>query len=402
MRRGVAMLFGIPLADLSGRVCVKRVWQNRSAALVDFSIVVAIPACDEEGRIRRCLEAICSQDGMAYLDVAILVFVNGSQDRTFAEAVNFSESVTVPMAIVEADLPDARRDAGTARCVAVELAARMGSNDGLLFVTDADSVVPTGWIERYLRVFTEFRCDAIAGLSDMFQDDLGTLPQSLMDRGDWEGRYESCLDALEAWIDPLPHDPWPRHYQASGANLVLKMGLVREASDWVWPACGEDKALVEFLEDRDYRVRHDTSVRVLTSGRLFGRAKGGMAETMRHRIVEPESPCDIRLERLDRAYFRARSRRICRELYARQDDRRASISRFAARVQLSPQVVEDALALPHFGSAWRRIESSSERLARHALSPSQLPLQCARAESLLARFGLSFASVSQPIAMPAS
>lgn len=396
------MLLSIPLADLPGRVCVKRVWQNTGVALSDYSIVVAIPACDEEGRIRRCLEAICAQEGMGYLHVAILVLVNGSQDRTFEEAMSFSEGVSVPIAIIDADLPDARRDAGTARRVAVELASRIGTRDGLLFVTDADSVVPTGWLERYLRMFAHYRCDAIAGLSDLFQDDLGQLPQSLMDRGDWESRYESCLDALESWIDPLAHDPWPRHYQASGANLVLKMGLVGATNGWVWPACGEDKALVEFLEERDYRVRHDTSVRVLTSGRLFGRAKGGMAETMRHRIVEPESPCDIRLERLDRAYFRARSRRMFRDLYARNDDRIEQVARFAVRTQLATEAVEEALTLPYFGTAWRRIESASERLGRHALSPSQLAGECVRAESLLARIGLPFAAAPQAIAMPAS
>jgi hypothetical protein len=396
------MLFGIPLADLSGRVCVQRVWQNRGVTRMDFSIVVAIPACDEEGRIRRCLEAICSQEGMSYLDVAILVLVNGSEDRTFVEAMSFSETATVPIAVVEARLPDARRDAGTARCVAVELAARMGSQDGLLFVTDADSVAPTQWIERYVRMFSEYHCDAIAGLCDLFQDDLGSLPQSLMERGEWESRYELCLDALEAWIDPLAHDPWPRHYQASGANLALKMGLVRATGDWVWPACGEDKALVEFLEDRDYRVRHDTSVRVLTSGRLFGRAKGGMAETMRHRIVEPESPCDIRLERIDRAYFRARSRRIFRDLHACHDDPVGQVTQFAARLQLPQETVEHALALPHFGCAWHRVELASPRLHRDALLPSQLPLQCVRAESLLSRFGVPSASWPQPIAVPAS
>lgn len=396
------MLLSIPLADLSGRVCVKRVWQNTSVALADFSIVVAIPACDEEGRIRRCLEAICAQEALRYLNVAILVLVNGSQDRTFEEAMSFSESVSVPIAIIDADLPDVRRDAGTARHVAVELASRIGTEDGLLFVTDADSVVPVGWIERYLRMFADYRCDAIAGLSDLFQDDLGRLPQSLMERGDWESRYESCLDALESWIDPLVHDPWPRHYQASGANLVLKMRMVGATSGWMWPACGEDKALVEFLEERDYRVRHDTSVRVLTSGRLFGRAKGGMAETMRHRIVDPESPCDIRLERLDRAYFRARSRRIFRDIHAHKSDRFEQVSRFAARTQLSRETVEEALMLPYFGSAWRRIESVSDRLGRQALSPSQLAGQCVRAGSLLARLGLPLAAEPQAIAMPAS
>ncbi len=62
----------------------------------------------------------------------------------------------------------------------------------------------------------------------------------------------------------------------------------------------------------------------------------------------------------------------------------------AARVQLSTRMLNDALAAGGFGAAWRAVESTSLRLARWPLKPSQLAAQCARGEALLARMNIPF------------
>jgi hypothetical protein len=231
--------------------------------------------------------------------------------------------------------------------------------------------------------------DAVAGLACLSPEDMQDIPRSLLHRRAWETRFEVCLDALEAWIDPVAHNPWPRHYQASGANLALSAAAMRMLGDLPWPACGEDKFLVHALEMRDGRVRHDTVQQVSTSGRLFGRARGGMADTMRKRILEPDSPCDERLEPVEQACFRAGTRRLLRACHAGQ--RAEPLQTLAARVHLTTHTLHAALREGGFGAAWRLIESASPRLARSPLSPSQLPAQCSRGEALLAQMRVPYA-----------
>jgi len=149
--------------------------------------------------------------------------------------------------------------------------------------------------------------------------------------------------------------------------------------------------LVHALEARDCRVRHDTTLQVQTSGRLFGRARGGMADTMRKRILEPDTPCDERLEPIDRAYFRARTRRLLRELHGSARPH-AQLKTLAARVQLTTHTLSDALNIGSFGTAWRAIEDRSPRLVRRPIRPSLLASECARGESLLARLRIPAAT----------
>jgi hypothetical protein len=350
--------------------------------------VVAIPARNEAGRIGRCLDGLERQD--THCRFGVLVLANGSSDGTYAEVVARARRHTAPpLMVVEAELPPERCDAGAARCVAMHLAGRcLPVGRGAIFTTDADSVAPSRWIAEYSALI-HAGYDAVAGLARLLPEDMQDIPRSLLQRWMSEDRYEACLDALEAWLDPVSHNPWPRHYQASGANLALGVTAMRLVGDVPWPACGEDKHMVHWLEMRDGRVRHDTVQQVLTSGRLFGRARGGMADTMRKRILEPDSPCDERLESVEHACFRARTRRLLRDCHAGHRDAEP-LEALAARVHLTTRTLHAALRSGGFGAAWRVIESSSSRLARWPLSPSQLPAQCSRGEALLARMRIPY------------
>ncbi|MET3653265.1 glycosyltransferase family A protein [Dyella japonica] len=372
----------ITLGEIPAGVSTLRSWSNAAWTDAALRCVVAIPARNEAHRIGRCLDGLARQQ--TWLPFGVLVLVNDSTDDTFVEVVSRGRRRGCgPLMAVEAALPAGRCDAGAARCVAMHLAGRELRGEGAVFTTDADSVPPPHWIARYSALI-DAGYDAVAGLARLLPADMEDIPRSLLHRRMCEDRYEICLDAIESWLDPVDHNPWPRHYQASGANLALSLAAMRRVSSMAWPACGEDKALVRALEASDCRVRHDTAQPVLTSGRLFGRARGGMADTMRKRILEPDSPCDERLETVERAYFRARTRRLLRELHA--GPRHAEhLHACSARLRLTLRMLGDALDAGGFGAAWRVIESASPRLARQPILPSQLLAQCARGEALLAR-----------------
>lgn len=377
------------LARMPSGIVIHRAWHNEAWRLSSPESVVAIPACNEAIRIGECLAGLSSQTTRHCGMFGVLVLVNSTSDDTFRQVVAHGRRHSLPLCVVNAEMPPERRDAGAARCMAMHLAAAALPEATAVFTTDADSRAPVDWIATYSQLLAS-GYDAVAGVTDIDPADADDMPHSLKQRDQFERRYETCLDALECWLDPVEHDPWPRHFHASGANLALSRHCIASLAQLSWPSTGEDKWLLNAMDALDLRIRHDTSQKVLTSGRLFGRARGGMAATLRRRVLDPASACDERLETVDRAYFRARTRHLVRMAH-RQPCSRA-IDMLAARLLLRTQIIEEALSQACFGSAWHAIEAQAMRLNRVPLAPDQLAVQCARGEGLLARLAIPAAT----------
>jgi hypothetical protein len=254
--------------------------------------------------------------------------------------------------------------------------------DGALFMTDADSCAPPDWIARYSSMLRQ-GWDAVAGSVDINDADRDQIVPSLDRRNRLEGVYTGLLDELETLIDPVDHDPWPRHFNASGANIAARVSAIRQLGDFPSIACGEDRAFIRAMEAKDLRVRHDLATRVHTSGRLFGRALGGMADTLRHRTHVPESPCDERLECADNACLRASLRATWRRMQLSPKSERALVEQFAKDLAVPLQAVASAAAMKTFGQSWDALEAASPRLVRHPVLPSVLPHEIQRASNLL-------------------
>jgi hypothetical protein len=75
---------------------------------------------------------------------------------------------------------------------------------------------------------------------------------------------------------------------------------------------GDDRAFVEALWRIDARIRHDPAIEVTVSGRIVGRARSGMADTIRRRIVRQDEFADESLEPAEFALLRYSLRRRAR------------------------------------------------------------------------------------------
>ena len=345
--------------------------------------VVAIPVYNEVDRIEDCLKALGAQESLGASDLGVLLFLNNCSDGTAHVVASLRPSLPIPLRVIERTFAEA--NAGWARREAMEAAAgwleEAGAFDGVILTTDADSRVPGDWVARNLTVIAA-GADAVAGKIALDPEDAARLPDALHARGRLEGAYETLLTELEAWVDPVPHDPWPRHWTTSGATLAVRLATYRQVGGMPAIAVGEDRAFVSSLLGSDARVRHEPTITVVTSGRLDGRAPGGAADTMKLRCDVPESPCDPRLEALTSALFRYAWRRRLRRLHVSGRIGRTHL--WAPWLSIGGDEARAIARFETLGLVLAGIERVSPRLAYVPLRPAELPPRI-RAAGLLLR-----------------
>ncbi|MCJ8142242.1 glycosyltransferase [Ancylobacter sp. A5.8] len=361
------------------------------------SCVVAIPMRNEAERIAACLRALSRQRTLAGQplpagSIGLVLLANNCTDDTVrlakaALAESALRGTELPALIVETRLAPPLANVGFARGVALELGARWlerrSPDSGVLLTTDADSRVPPDWVARSLAAI-EAGCGAVAGRVRLEPREMRLLSPALKQRGRLESGYEAALLRLQALIDPLPHDPWPNHWTASGASYALSLAAYRAIGGLPMVASSEDRALAETLHRHDIAIRHDPALIVTTSARLTGRAPGGVAEALRRRAQEPDLPGDDRLEALPHALHRFLWRARLRHWHRLGTLGRPEGSRphWSLPLGLSPCVADEVE--PCFGAFWQRIEALSPQLVRQALPPSAM-LEHARAARRMLR-----------------
>lgn len=350
-------------------------------------ILVAIPACDEAERIEACLAALCEQhrsDGrpLPPAGYGVVLVANNCKDDTAARARKLLLASAIPHRVVETRLAASDANPGFARGLALDVAAlwlERSQRDGILLTTDADTRVGEQWIVRNATALGR-SCSAVAGRFMLDPVESGFLPGRLRQRLVLEVAYENALLALAGRLDPLPHDPWPNHWTASGASYGLTSGAYRLIGGLPCVPVSEDRALAAALRWHDLQIRHDPDIVVTTSARLQGRAQAGCAETLRRRSRDIDMPCDEKLEPLSVALRRIAWRRRLRAEHARGW---IKVDEWARRLALPQGMVEKAVA-HGFGATWARLEALSPRLPRSPLRPAELPDHIVAAQRLLA------------------
>ena len=341
-------------------------------------VAVAIPARDEESYIAACLRALDQQAG-AQIDHIVLC-INNTVDRTADIARSVALRPGTQLHVMEPVLPPSQANAGHARRLAMELAAKLVGEDGVILTTDADACVDADWISENLKAL-EAGADAVAGWVDLDPADWAAIPIKLHEDDARECAYDALCDELHARLDPDAADPLPRHTQHSGASIAVTSRIYARAGGLPAVKVGEDRAFFVALRHVDARIRHSPACHVTVSGRMQGRASGGMADTIRRRMVSPDAYLDDRLEPADCCARRADLRRRLRACLADH----ALIAEFAEDAKLNAEWVRALVLAGSLGKAWTAIEDNSDVLQRRRVAVSELPEQMARAEELCCR-----------------
>jgi hypothetical protein len=364
---------------LSGSAALPMSWrtENREPATraSSDSIVVTIPIKNEASHIGACLLALARQRDVQATQIQLLL--NNCVDGTINVIQDVAPALDVPVDVLICDFPAELRSAGYARHVAMEHAAATMTG-GILLTTDADGCVTPDWIANNLHAIRT-GADAVAGRTVIDSIDAMRLPERLHCDDALECMYSDLLDEIAALLDPDPWDPWPRHSEHSGASIAVTWDAYRRAGGMPSPPLGEDREFFRALRRIDARIRHAADVRVTVSGRILGRAIGGMADTMRRRLERPDPWFDGRLEPPDDAVRRAQLRRALRGLWATETVEAAPLSRVAVALGVSADWLCASLSHRFFGRVWERIEAVSPALIRRRVAATSAGEAIARA-----------------------
>jgi glycosyltransferase involved in cell wall biosynthesis len=317
--------------------------------------IVAIPVKDEANRIGSCLAALSRQSIPAN---HVVLLLNNCTDGT-ADIVRALPQGPHRLHVIECELEGDSASAGVARGLAMNYAASVLS-EGVLLTTDADAEVPANWVEANLRAIDE-GADAVCGRAVIDPVEALLIPPHLHEDDAREVAYGRLLDEIASIVLPDPADPWPRHSEESGASIALTVSMFRRIGGLPSRPSGEDRALIGMLRSLDALVRHDPHISVVVSGRIEGRARDGMADTIRRRIAQQDEYVDDSIEPAWMAFRRLRIKRRFRLLWRRPTKHR--LYQLASALVVDPAILADAVAAPYFGQGWSQVEQAVPRLS---------------------------------------
>jgi GT2 family glycosyltransferase len=342
--------------------------------------VVAIPAKNEAALIGKCLVALNRQSIPAD-DIVLLL--NDCTDDT-ARVIATLPPAASNIHVIECSLPPPFAGAGEARRIAMEHAATLAcslAGDGVLLTTDADGQVGEDWIAANLAAIA-MGADVVCGQAIVHCIEALMIPQYLHDDNVIEVAYGQLLDEIAAVMDPDPADPWPRHTEESGASIAVTMRAFNKAGGMPKVLSGEDRAFLHSLRRIDAKIRHAPGLKVTVSGRVEGRAEGGMAETIKRRIVQQDEFTDATIEPAADAIRRIQAKQRARRLWRKRNkaaglmigDLASDLAGdLAGDLALPADWLDAVLDVEFFGAAWDKIQQASPCLVRRRVAFADVP-----------------------------
>ena len=277
--------------------------------------IVCVPAKNEADRLPYLMQALHRQTWLnAYKKPLRTVLVlNNCNDESCAVASRIAQSLPrLALHIIEVQFPPDNAHVGSARKLAMDTAFALAPKNSALLSTDADAIPRDDWVDANIR--------AIAGGADLVgghivgnKQEEALLGPGFVRRAMRHLHYASLVDRLAFLLDPVPHDPWPRHFDHTGASLAVRSEVYAAVGGIPALPFREDVAFVESVCRAGYRLRHPLDVQVTVSARLDGRAACGMSDCLKSWLAAEDHGSPHLVEDPRRTIFRLRKRQFQEE-----------------------------------------------------------------------------------------
>lgn len=215
---------------------------------------IVVPAHNEETLLATCLMALRESGRALKVPVHLVVVADTCTDRTAATA----QACGARVVSIRARRVGAARAAGMRELR--RLTAGLDQAEVWLATTDADTVVPPGWLRRQLD-YADQGWDLV----------LGTVAVA-----DWDGHPPQVPAAFAARYEfgdgPHPH--------VHGANLGIRASAYLTAGGFRPLRTAEDHALVAAATQAGCSVLQASDIAVETSARRHGRAPHGFSQLL--------------------------------------------------------------------------------------------------------------------------
>ena len=189
----------------------------------------------------------------------------------------------------------------------MDRAFALAPNNSVLLSTDADAIPRQDWVEANLCAIAS-GADVVGGHIVGNKQEEASLGPGFVRRAARHLYYAKLVDRLTSLVDPLPHDPWPRHSDHTGASLAVRSEVYAAVGGMPVLPFREDVAFVERVCRAGYRLRHPLNVQVTVSARLDGRAAGGMSDCLKTWLAAEEGGVPHLVEDPQGMIFRMRHR----------------------------------------------------------------------------------------------
>jgi hypothetical protein len=255
----------------------------------DCEVSVIVPVRNEAQTLVQTLVALANQidlngqrlDPKSY---EIILLANNCTDDSAKIAWIFAQQhPELALHVVEKTLPPTEAYIGRVRQILMDEAYRrlmsIGRKRGIIASTDGDSQVSSTWIAANLDEIAR-GADAVGGRITTNSIDRASLDPYARACHLREVGYRYLIAELESYLDPDPHDPFPRHYQHYGASLAVTAEMYALAGGLPAVKTPEDVAFYQALMRVNARFRHSPKVQVVTSARQVGRTDVGLANQL--------------------------------------------------------------------------------------------------------------------------
>lgn len=274
--------------------------------------IVCVPARNEAERLPSLMRSLQEQTWLRAhkKSLQVVLVLNNCDDNSRAVVELFARDLFgISLHLIEVYFSPEYAHVGTARRLAMDRAFALAPNNSVLLSTDADAIPRHDWIEANLRAIAS-GADLVGGHIVGNEQEEASLGPRFVRRAARHLYYAKLLDRLTSVVNPLPHDPWPRHSDHTGASLAVRSEVYAAVGGMPALPFREDIAFVANACRAGYRLRHPLDVQVMVSARLDGRAAGGMSDCLKSWLAAEERGVPHLVEDPRAMIFRMRHRQF--------------------------------------------------------------------------------------------